>query len=46
MLAAHPTPERLTLNLIRSVIGHADGHEAAAAEKIRAILADAGEGVR
>lgn len=45
MVAAHTTPERATLNLIRSVIGHADGHEAAAVAKIRAILAAAGEAV-
>ena len=36
---------RTTLNLIRSVIGHADGHEVAAVSKIRAVLDAAGEAV-
>lgn len=40
------TPERHTLNIIRSIIGHATGHETAAIDKIRDVLNAAGEGVR
>ena len=29
-----------TLNIIRSIIGHADGHEIAAVDKIRTLLED------
>jgi hypothetical protein len=45
-LSVAPSPERIALDLIRSVIGHADGHEVEAVEKIRAVLANHGEGVR
>ena len=38
MVATSDSPERQTLNLIRSIVGHADGHEIAAVGKIRAVL--------
>ena len=46
MVATSTSPERQTLNLIRSIVGHADGHEVDAIGKIRAVLDDAGESTR
>lgn len=45
-LTAAPAPERVALDLIRSVVGHAEGHEVEAVEKIRGILVGHGESVR
>lgn len=37
-LAIVPSPEKVALDLIRSIVGHADGHEVAAIAKIRSVL--------